>query len=163
MIRLRLGNNRTWLITNCYITTNRDQSRYASSQWEAWLQYNNISHWLCTYLDWSLNKAKHNKTPCIFHGIYCIYYSNEFINIPLSLFPWWNIPIIVSCYLSFVTAYNKKSSLARAPVTRIWKISLTQPGTFFIWKMSSSWLHISGPFGEDTPNSILSSFICHSL
>ena len=32
----------------------RDQSRYASSQWETSLQCNDVSHWLGAYLDWSL-------------------------------------------------------------------------------------------------------------
>ena len=32
----------------------RDQSRYVPSQWEMSLQCNDISHWLGTYLDWSL-------------------------------------------------------------------------------------------------------------
>ena len=95
------------------------------------LPCNNVSHWLFPNLDWSLMKAKHNKTKCIFHGIYCIFHDNEFTNIPLFLSPWWKIPQIVSCHLSFVTAYDKKSSLARAPFTRIREISLTQPGT---WK-----------------------------
>ena len=32
----------------------RDQPRYAPNQWEMLLQYNNVSHWLGAYLDWSL-------------------------------------------------------------------------------------------------------------
>ena len=32
----------------------RDQSRFASSQWETSLQCNEVSHWLGAYLDWSL-------------------------------------------------------------------------------------------------------------
>ena len=32
----------------------REQSRYIPSQWETLLQCNDISHWLGTYLDWSL-------------------------------------------------------------------------------------------------------------
>ena len=32
----------------------RDRSRYVPSQWETSLQCNNVSHWLGTYLDWSL-------------------------------------------------------------------------------------------------------------
>ena len=32
----------------------RDQSRYAPSEWETSLQCNNVSHWLGTYLGWSL-------------------------------------------------------------------------------------------------------------
>ena len=33
---------------------NRDQSRYAPSQWETSVHCNNVSHWLGAYLDWSL-------------------------------------------------------------------------------------------------------------
>ena len=32
----------------------RDQSRYAPSPWKTSLQCNDVSHWLCAYLDWSL-------------------------------------------------------------------------------------------------------------
>ena len=34
----------------------KDQSMNAPSQWEMSLQYNDVSHWLDTYLDWSLEQ-----------------------------------------------------------------------------------------------------------
>ena len=36
------------------IGLSREQSRYAPSQWEMALQCDNVSHWLSTFLDWSL-------------------------------------------------------------------------------------------------------------
>ena len=38
------------------ISSCRNQSRYAPSQWETLLHCNYISHWLGTYLDWSLQQ-----------------------------------------------------------------------------------------------------------
>ena len=35
------------------ISSGRDQSRYAPSQWETSLQCKDVSHWLGAYLDWS--------------------------------------------------------------------------------------------------------------
>ena len=41
-----------WSASTDYLC--RDQSKYASSQWETLLHCNDVSHWLVAYLDWSL-------------------------------------------------------------------------------------------------------------
>ena len=43
-------------VHNIIDVESRDQSRYVASQWDMSLQYNDISHWLGAYLDWSLRK-----------------------------------------------------------------------------------------------------------
>ena len=45
---------------------NREQSRYAPSQWETSWHWNDVSHWLGTYLDWSL-----------YQGPVTVYYGNQ--------------------------------------------------------------------------------------
>ena len=42
-----------------------DQSRYAPSQWETSLHCNDVSHWLGTYLNWSLQFCPIKGRPCI--------------------------------------------------------------------------------------------------
>ena len=49
-----------WLIPHC----GRDQSRYASGQWETSLQCNDVSHWLGAYLDWSLQWSSKPEGVC---------------------------------------------------------------------------------------------------
>ena len=44
-------------ITHLSIDINRDQSRNAPSQWESSLQCNDVYHWLCAYLEWSLHQS----------------------------------------------------------------------------------------------------------
>ena len=53
----------------------RDQSRYSPSQWETSLQCNDISHWLGTYLDWSLHNERLEQHRHHFvHDIYQIHF-----------------------------------------------------------------------------------------
>ena len=64
-IHLKMSTAKWWAFCLSLNVLNRDQSRYAPSQWEISLHCNDISHWLGTYLDWSLVKWMVSSTRCV--------------------------------------------------------------------------------------------------
>ena len=97
-------------------TSPSDQSRYVPSQWEMSLQNNDISHWLCSYLAWSLflgssrisrwqrvntdfyhltawdlNKYGRHLADSIFNQIFLNENDCDFIQICLKCFPMYSV------------------------------------------------------------------------
>ena len=126
-----------------FIFSKTGTSSYAPSPWETLLQFNNIYHWLSTYLDWSLLKHIILARVKYMHMVWTTQTAWQMWH------PWRNSPIkILQTFRTIMPLFTFCCSLRRQFLTSNWTTGYGHcwyAPTGMIshtWKMMISWHQI---------------------